>query len=86
MLTVKQGKNHITRSSTMSSIAIPFEQTFRNLDENRPASTDAEATKAFNFCGCGWPEHMMVPKGVSGGFNMDLFVMVSDYEFDKVKK
>lgn len=60
--TVNPGDNLIKRRSTDSSVTIPFERTFRDVDTNRPASgTDAESQ--FNFCGCGWPQHMLVPKG-----------------------
>jgi tyrosinase len=30
------------------------------------------------ICGCGWPDHMLIPKGTSEGFRMELFVMISD--------
>lgn len=77
------GQNTIRRRSTDSTVTIPFERTFRQLDQNRPApgTTDEEA---FNFCGCGWPQHMLVPKGLPEGLRCDLFVMVSNYEDDRV--
>lgn len=71
------------RRSTESTITIPFERTFRNLDQNRPAAGSAEELE-FNFCGCGWPQHMLVPKGLPEGLQSQLFVMVSDYELDRV--
>lgn len=78
------GQNTIPRRSTDSSVTIPFERTFRNLDQNRPnAGTTEEAE--FNFCGCGWPQHMLVPKGLPGGLACELFVMISDYEQDRVR-
>lgn len=78
---MRAGQNNIQRNSTDSSVTIPFERTFRNLDTNRPpAGSDAE----FNFCGCGWPNHMLIPKGTPQGMPADLFVMVSNYEDDKV--
>lgn len=81
---VNPGPNTIPRRSTDSSVTIPFERTFRNLDANRPnAGTTEEAE--FNFCGCGWPNHMLVPKGVPGGLQCELFVMISDYEQDRVR-
>lgn len=79
---VKPGANTIERKSTDSSVTIPFERTFRNLDENRPISGDN--LEQFNFCGCGWPQHMLVPKGKEEGFPMDLFIMISDYTGDAV--
>ncbi|XP_017796958.1 PREDICTED: phenoloxidase 2-like, partial [Habropoda laboriosa] len=77
---LRPGENTIERKSTESSITIPFERTFRNLDENRP--TGVEALDEFNMCGCGWPQHMLAPKGNREGFLMELFVMVSDYTGD----
>ncbi|XP_017796963.1 PREDICTED: LOW QUALITY PROTEIN: phenoloxidase 2-like [Habropoda laboriosa] len=81
---LRPGKNTIERKSTESAVTIPFERTFRNLDENRP--TEVGALEAFNFCGCGWPQHMITPKGNKEGFPMELFVMVSDYTGDAVEQ
>nr|WJJ70400.1 venom protein U-MPTX.15-34 [Megalopyge opercularis] len=77
------GQNTITRKSTESSFTVPFEQTFRDLsaqgsDPNNPALA------AFNFCGCGWPQHVLVPKGTEAGSVYQLFVMVSNYELDRI--
>ncbi|KAL7300487.1 hypothetical protein TKK_0006489 [Trichogramma kaykai] len=83
-VTLKNGFNRITRRSDESSITIPYESTFRDLNEDRPSQTDAERTLAFNFCGCGWPQHMLVPKGGVQGFPMMAFAMVSDYALDRV--
>lgn len=79
---MKPGQNIIERKSTESSVTIPFERTFRNVDENRPISGDS--LDQFNFCGCGWPQHLLVPKGKEEGFPMDLFIMISDYTGDAV--
>ncbi|XP_016922311.1 phenoloxidase 1 [Apis cerana] len=81
-ITLQPGKNTIEQKSTKSSVTIPFERTFRNLDENRPIGGDS--LQRFDFCGCGWPQHMLVPKGNKEGFAMELFVMVSDYKDDRV--
>lgn len=83
LFSVRPGQNTVRRRSTESTITIPFETTFRNLDENRPAAgTDAESQ--FNFCGCGWPQHLLVPKGTPEGLPMQLFVMVTNYDDDRV--
>lgn len=79
---LRPGQNTIERRSTESGITIPFERTFRNLEENRPVGGDG--LEAFNFCGCGWPQHMLVPKGTKAGYPMDLVVMISDYTGDAV--
>ncbi|XP_076646002.1 phenoloxidase 1-like [Halictus rubicundus] len=83
-VTLRPGQNTIEQKSTGSSVTIPFERTFRNLDENRPLSGDS--LELFNFCGCGWPQHMLVPKGTTAGFRMELFVMVSDYSGDVIQQ
>lgn len=82
MILVQPGRNTIEQKSTKSAVTIPFERTFRNLDENRP--TGGDNLERFDFCGCGWPQHMLIPKGNKEGFAMELFVMVSDYKDDRV--
>ncbi|XP_023309916.1 uncharacterized protein LOC108904736 [Anoplophora glabripennis] len=79
---LNQGENNIKRTSTQSSVTIPFERTFRNLDANRPTGDDAQAQ--FNLCGCGWPQHMLIPKGAPEGISCQLFVMISNYDDDKI--
>lgn len=76
------GTNVIRQNSSESTVTIPFEQTFRSLDQNRPAAGSAEEAE-FNFCGCGWPHHMLIPRGTAAGMPCDLFVMISDYDLDK---
>lgn len=78
---MKPGLNTITRYSSQSSVTIPFERTFRNLDENLENGEDLEQ---YHFCGCGWPQHMLIPKGTAGGMPCQLFAMVSNFEDDKV--
>ncbi|GJQ85376.1 PPO1 [Trypoxylus dichotomus] len=79
---LSQGANTITRNSTESSVTIPFERTFRSLDLNRPVG--GEALQQFNFCGCGWPQHMLIPKGTPEGWPCQVFVMISNFEDDQV--
>ncbi|CAH1101426.1 unnamed protein product [Psylliodes chrysocephalus] len=81
---LKQGQNTIMRASTDSSVTIPFERTFRDLDTSRPQGGDDLA--GFNFCGCGWPQHMLIPRGNtdSPGFRAELFVMISNFDDDRV--
>ncbi|XP_024083052.1 uncharacterized protein LOC106673564 [Cimex lectularius] len=79
---LKPGKNVIVRNSSDSSVTIPFERTFRNVDAK---FKDEPMSDEMNFCGCGWPAHMLVPKGTPEGFPAELFVMVSNYEDDKVQ-
>lgn len=80
---MKRGRNEINRGSLESSVTIPHNVTYRNLENNRPApNTNAET--AFNFCGCGWPQNMLIPKGSAGGFQCQLFVMISNGSIDQV--
>lgn len=44
------GQNLIRRNSTDSSVTIPFERTFRDVDTNRPGPGTIEEEQ-FNFCG-----------------------------------
>lgn len=78
------GVNIIKRHSSQSSLTIPFERTFRNLDANRPAAKSKGHRDEFTFCGCGFPQHMLLPRGNTEGLQYHLFVMVSDYSKDKV--
>lgn len=83
LFTVNAGQNTIVRQSTQSSVTIPFEQTFRDLSQqgNDPRQNDLTT---FNYCGCGWPQHMLIPKGTEPGMQFDLFVMLSNYDLDSV--
>ncbi|XP_049317717.1 phenoloxidase 2-like [Bactrocera dorsalis] len=85
IVALNPGQNTIRRRSTESSVTIPFERTFRNLDQNRPAAGSADELE-FNFCGCGWPNHMLIPKGLPEGLECELFVMVSNYDQDRVEQ
>uniref|UniRef100_A0A6P7FN22 Uncharacterized protein LOC114330954 n=1 Tax=Diabrotica virgifera virgifera TaxID=50390 RepID=A0A6P7FN22_DIAVI len=81
---LRQGSNTITRASTDSSVTIPFDRTFRDLDTSRPDGGNNLAQ--FNFCGCGWPQHMLIPMGNTDnpGFRCELFVMISNIDDDRV--
>ncbi|XP_022907908.2 phenoloxidase 1-like [Onthophagus taurus] len=79
-VTLKQGSNTINRLSSDSSVTIPFDKTFKNYNEANPPAQSALS----DYCRCGWPNHMLIPKGTVGGLHCQLFVMISDYEIDKV--
>ncbi|KAJ1524517.1 hypothetical protein ONE63_011009 [Megalurothrips usitatus] len=81
-INLSQRSQNVERRSTMSSVTIPFERTFRNLDANRPQG--GAQLEQFNFCGCGWPQHMLIPKGTAQGLPVQLFVMITDYSKDRV--
>ncbi|XP_017467197.1 PREDICTED: phenoloxidase 2-like [Rhagoletis zephyria] len=85
VVSLNPGQNTVRRRSTESSVTIPFDRTFRNLDVNRPAVGSADELE-FNFCGCGWPNHMLIPKGLPEGLRCELFVMVSNYDQDRIEQ
>jgi tyrosinase len=50
-------------------------------------SSIPELKKIFsNYQGCGWPQHMLIPKGTAQGLQAELFIMISDYELDRVEQ
>lgn len=75
------GVNTIRRRSDDSAITIPYNRTFRNVSTAAVNPTN----EGFNFCGCGWPQHLLVPKGTPEGMDFDVFVMVSNYQDDFVQ-
>jgi len=80
---VKRGRNEISRRCLDSSVTIPHEATYRNLDKNRP-SANSSAAATFNFCGCGWPQNLLVAKGNAEGYQCQLFIMISNGTIDQV--
>lgn len=77
------GRNIIRRRSDESSVTIPYERSLRNIgSRNQP--TDPADLAQFQFCGCGWPQHMLLPKGTTNGAKFNLFVMISNFDRDRV--
>ena len=83
VVTLNQGENKIVRRSDQSSVTIPYSRTFRQVGETNIPTSDAGKAE-FRFCGCGWPQHMLLPKGSPEGMQFDIFVMVSNYADDLV--
>ncbi|XP_058460273.1 phenoloxidase 8-like [Malaya genurostris] len=83
VVTLKPGANNITRRSNQSSVTVAYNRTFRQIktEAQIPNKSDLEQ---FRFCGCGWPEHMLLPKGTAEGMVFDLFVMISNYAGDSI--
>ncbi|XP_055308600.1 phenoloxidase 3-like [Sitodiplosis mosellana] len=77
------GMNQIKRKSSESTVTIPFDRTFPvQKDGTVLLSDQPEAVKT--FCKCGWPQHLLFPKGTEDGYPFRLFAMISDYKLDKV--
>ncbi|XP_057375654.1 phenoloxidase subunit 1-like isoform X2 [Daphnia carinata] len=90
---VTPGANRVKRKSDDSSVTIPFERTFRDLEAAAPATplapggvpTDLPTDRMTNFCGCGWPDHFLVPRGAPNpGMPFTLFAMATSWEEDRV--
>ncbi|CAH2052547.1 unnamed protein product, partial [Iphiclides podalirius] len=82
---LRTGKNTVRRRSVDSSVTIPYERTFRKQSD-RPGDPGSAAAAEFDFCGCGWPHHMLIPKGTTIGYPMVLFVMVSNWAEDSIQQ
>jgi hypothetical protein len=79
--TIQPGRQEIEQKSTDSSITIPWEQSFQSLEDQMRSN---EAGKEVTVCGCGWPQHMLLPRGVPHGMPFDLFVIVTNAADDNV--
>lgn len=62
-------------------MTIPYERTFRNVLASSQPNNDQ-----FRFCNCGWPAHMLIPKGTTQGTSYDMFVMISNFADDTVNQ
>ncbi|CAH2093356.1 unnamed protein product [Euphydryas editha] len=80
---IPAGTSTIRRSSLDSSVTIPYERTFR-AQSARPGDPGSVEAAEFDFCGCGWPHHLLIPKGTSQGYPMVLFCMISNWNDDRV--
>lgn len=77
---MRPGDNTITRSSLNSSVTIPWEQTFRDLERGTETPSPERS-----ICGCGWPQHMLVPRGNPSGQIFDLVVFLTNAQEDAVQ-
>lgn len=76
---VSEGENNIIRQSTNSSVTISNIPTFNELQGGEGISENST-----EFCNCGWPQHLLVPKGTDKGMDFNIFVMLTDSEQDYV--
>ena len=84
----------VQRDSMDSTVTIPFRQTFKQLEKvegnTQPVAAfnlpNEQPKDAQNLCGCGWPHHMLVPRGMAGaGMQFVLFVMATNWREDRVQ-
>lgn len=80
------GENQIVRKSSESSVSIPDRLTTKVLrkqvDEALEGKTTLNVDKDHRHCGL--PDRMLLPKGKVNGMPFVLFVMLTDFEEDKV--
>jgi len=69
------GKNTITRKSSESAVTVPHTPSFSELQAGEGAHKD---------CSCGWPEHLLLPRGTHKGMEFHLFVMLTESSKDTV--
>ncbi|XP_011195600.2 phenoloxidase 2 [Zeugodacus cucurbitae] len=77
VVALQPGENVIRRRSTESSLTIPVERTFREQEVTHVSNEIIEDA-------CGWPHHMLIPKGSTAGLQCALFVMISQYDQENV--
>ncbi len=56
-----------------SSLTKPWSKTFEELERDI-----SQPDNAMPECGCGWPHHLLLPKGREDGMTYDLFVIVTN--------
>nr|CAC44753.1 hemocyanin subunit 5 [Cupiennius salei] len=71
------GKNVINRNAIESSVTLSHTYTFDELKSGQGANENST-----EYCSCGWPENMLVPRGTHKGMEFQLFVMATDYTKD----
>nr|CCA94915.1 hemocyanin subunit a [Euphrynichus bacillifer] len=76
---IQPGKSTIVRSSSDSSVTLTHELTYRQLLHGEGISEHRT-----EYCSCGWPQHLLVPRGNEKGMVFHLFVMLTDWSQDKV--
>lgn len=78
-LIVRVGKNVIFRRSFDSNVVTPWNKHLKQY-ENPPKNPQSA-----DYCGCGWPTHLYIPKGSHEGTHFDLFVMLTNFDDDYVE-
>lgn len=82
------GDNRIIRPSLNSSVTISWEKSFQAIGKLTQLNPNAspQELQDLEFCGCGWPHHLLLPKGSEEGAAFKLFVMISNFDDDVVNQ
>ncbi|ODN02615.1 Phenoloxidase 2 [Orchesella cincta] len=76
---VPPGEHIIIQKSENSTLTVPWAQTFREIERDVQSLTRTQA-----MCSCGWPDHLLLPRGRVDGMPFDLFVMLTNTQIDQV--
>ncbi|PKK40733.1 E set domain-containing protein, partial [Rhizophagus irregularis] len=81
-------KTVVCRDCDMSSIVRqPPQKTEDELDDTAlPTGTGTTVNKHKSYCDCGWPFHLLLPRGRRGGMKFKLLVFISDWSEDEVPR
>lgn len=72
---LQPGSNTVNRHSKKSSVTAPRKKGFKDILEGN-------VEPELDYCSCGWPENLLVPKGKPEGMDFVLFAMCTDYAQD----
>ena len=70
------------RADASSVIRKPAIKTFDPVQVPNPDDDTGDGSDP--NCDCGWPYNLLLPRGTQQGMNFRLFVMITDYEKDRV--
>ncbi len=73
------GRNVVARSSKLSAVA--RKPASRPGDPPPPEEPGADP----NYCDCGWPYHLLLPRGTAQGMPFRLLAVLTDWDLDKVE-
>ncbi|KAG8191448.1 hypothetical protein JTE90_020700 [Oedothorax gibbosus] len=76
---LKPGDNTFERRSIDSSVTLQKQQSLRELLKGEGADRRGD-----EYCSCGWPDHLLVPKGDETGMTFYLYAIFTDYYADTV--
>uniref|UniRef100_A0A1D1Z5L3 Hemocyanin II n=1 Tax=Anthurium amnicola TaxID=1678845 RepID=A0A1D1Z5L3_9ARAE len=77
-------KTVVSRDCDMSAVVRqPPQKTDEEMDETSlPTGEDSRK----DFCDCGWPFHLLLPRGRKGGMKFKLLVFITDWAEDEVPR
>ena len=77
-----RAKAVVARRAALSSVV--QKPAVRPPRPRRDPTLDAQAAE--NYCNCGWPFHLLVPRGTEEGMRFRLLVMLTDWNADQVSR